>query len=222
MKTLLLIGSAKKPHSTSESLGTYLIERLREHGAETETILLPQSLWSDERRAELVAATDRADVIALAFPLYVDTLPYIVTKTLETIADHRRANASSKRQRFVAIVNCGFPEAQHCATAIEICEQFARETGLEWLGGLALGGGEAINGQPLRNLGGMMRHATTALDLTADAIAQDQPVPQRAIDLMGKPFIPKWLYVLIGEQGWKQRAKKFGVEKRLREKPYVS
>ena len=156
----------------------------------------------------------------LALPLYVDTLPFIVTKTLELIAEHRRVNASTKRQRLVVIVNCGFPEAQHCATAIKVCEQFARETGIEWLGGLALGGGEAINGQPLRNLGGMMRHAVAALDLTADAIANDQPVPQRAIDLMGKLFIPKWMYVFMGGQGWKQRARKFGAEKKLREKPY--
>jgi hypothetical protein len=219
-RVLLLVGSAKKPHSTSESLGTYLIERFRERGAEIETLLLPGSLWVDDRRAELIAATERADIIALAFPLYIDTLPFIVTRTLEIIADHRRAYGAPKRQRLVAIVNCGFPEAQHCAVAIKVCEQFARETGMEWLGGLALGGGEAINGQPLHELGGMMHHAVTALDLSADAIANDQPVPQHAMDLMGKLFIPKWLYVLMGGRGWKQRAKKFGAEKKLHAKPY--
>lgn len=221
MKTLLLIGSAKKPHSNSESLGTYLLEKLRERGAETETLFLHESIWVNDRRAALVAAAERADVIALAFPLYVDTLPFIVTRTLELLAEHRRAKTSTNRLRLVVIVNCGFPESEHCATAIRVCEQFARETGMEWLGGLALGGGEAIGGQSLRNLGGMMYHAVAALDLTADAIANDQPVPQRAIDLMGKLFIPKWMYVLMGGRGWKQRAKKFGVEKKLREKPYV-
>jgi hypothetical protein len=220
-RVLLLLGSAKKPRSNSESLGAYLIEQLNARGFESETILLHQALWTDEARAALFAAVDRADLVALAFPLYVDTLPYLVTKTLELIAA-QRANGATKRQRLVALVNCGFPEARHCDTAIAICRQFARETNFDWVGGLALGGGEVLNGRPLRELGGMTRHVVRALDLTADALAKDEPIPQPAIDLMAKPLVPNWMYTLIGGYGWKQRAKKFGAEKNLRARPYYN
>lgn len=221
-RILLLVGSAKRPRSTSESLGAHLIEQLRARGLETETMLLHQSLWTDERRNALCAATDRADIVALAFPLYVDTLPYLVTKTLEMIAEHRRANESPKRQRWMSIVNCGFPEAKHCDTAIAICRRFARETNFEWAGGLALGAGESIGGHALRERGArsVVRNVIASLDLTATALAEDKPIPQQAVALMAKPLIPKWLYLLFGGYGWKQRAKKYGVERKLRARPY--
>ena len=57
-------------------------------------------------------------------------------------------------QLFTAIANCGFPEALHNTTALAICEVFARQAGFEWAGSLSLGGGEAVNGQPLVQAGG--------------------------------------------------------------------
>jgi putative NADPH-quinone reductase len=152
---LLLVGSAKRPRSTSESLGTYLGERLGERRFEAETLLLHRALKSDASAdkkhpcEELLAAADRADVLVIAFPLYVDSLPYLVIQAMEHIARHRKdahrqARGKGKSQRLVAIVNCGFPEARQNDTALAICRQFAREAGFEWAGGLALGGGEAI------------------------------------------------------------------------------
>jgi hypothetical protein len=220
-RVLLLIGSARKPHSSSESLGTYLLDCLRARGMETEKLLLHESLWTDEPRRALLDTVDRADILALAFPLYVDTLPFIVTRALELIAEHRHQNGKPKQQRLLCIVNCGFPESQHCNTAVAVCRQFARETDFAWVGGLGLGGGGAINGRPLEQLGGMIRHAIKALNLTADALVANQPIPQEAIALMAKSFIPTWLYVLIAGSSWKKVAKPFGVEKRLRERPYM-
>ena len=43
-RVLLLVGSAKQPHSTSESLGTYLIEKLKGNGFETETLFIHKSI----------------------------------------------------------------------------------------------------------------------------------------------------------------------------------
>ncbi len=217
---LLLVGSAKRPRSTSESLGTYLGERLGERGFETETLLLHRALKSDESRAELLAATDRADVLVIAFPLYVDSLPYLVIRAMEIVAQHRQARGEGKKQRLVAIVNCGFPEAHQNDTALAICRQFAREAGFEWAGGLALGGGEAINGKSLSQVKGMARNVTKSLDLTADALTEGQPVPQEAAEAMATPITPAWAYALLGGMGWKRRAKKHGTQKKLRDRPY--
>jgi hypothetical protein len=219
-QALLLVGSAKRPRSTSQSLGTYLLERLQEREWETETILLHRALCSEERQGELLAAVDRADLILFAFPLYVDTLPALATRALELVAAHRRDVDPPLDQRLVAIANCGFPEAQHNDTALAICQRFATETGFEWAGGLSLGGGQAINGRPLPDMGGMVRHVTQALDLTAEALAAGRPVPEEAVGLMARQFIPAWLYILMGGIGWRQQARQYGVQRQLKARPF--
>lgn len=40
------------------------------------------------------------------------------------------------------------------ALALAICEIFALPTGFDWVGGLALGGGQGIDGIPLEQAGG--------------------------------------------------------------------
>lgn len=221
---LLLVGSAKGPRSTSQSLGTYLCQRLRERRFATETLLVHQSLESDEHYEALLAATDRADILVIAFPLYADSVPYVVVRAMELVAEHRnharrQAGGDLKKQRLIAIVNSGFPEARQNDTALAICRQFAWEAGFEWAGGLALGGGPAINGQPLSKAGGVARNAILALDLTAAALGEDKPVPQWAKETMAKPFAPVWVYVLMGGIGTRWQARKRGI-RNLHARPY--
>jgi hypothetical protein len=126
-----------------------------------------------------------------------------------------------RRQELLAIVNSGFPEAHQSETALAICRRFAKETGFAWAGGLALGGGEAIGGQPVDEAGGRARHLKRALDLSAAAIVEGKAVPERAMALMARPFIPRWLYTFIGDMGWRRKAKREGCKTRLDGKPYV-
>ncbi len=220
MKVLLLVGSPRGANSTSESLGTYLLERLAEKGLQTEKVRIYPALKTDDGIAGLLSATDHADIIVLAFPVYVDSLPAPVIKTLEFVAKHRKANPPPARQLFLAITNCGFPETSHCETAVAICRRFAREAEFDWAGGLALGGGGALNGQALKQAGGMARNVIKSLDLAAGEIAQGGPVSQQALDLMARPVIPAWLYRFFGNWGWKEQAKKLNTQNRLKEQPY--
>lgn len=219
-QALLLVGSAKRPHSTSESLGSYLLKGLKKHGFETESMFVHRALKSDENKKRLLEAINRADLVIIAFPLYVDSLPYLLIRALELIAEHRRRKNREKIQRLMVIVNCGFPEAQHNNTALAICRQFARETGFEWAGGLSLGGGEAIHGQALSEVEGMARNVIKSLDLSVTALAEGKSVPLEAIEIMAKPLIPGWMYAFIGGLGWKNQAKKLGTKKKLRDQPY--
>lgn len=219
-KALLLIGSAKMPHSNSESLGMYLLERLKERGFEVEPLFIHRSLKSDNGISSLIEAVDRADLIILASPLYIDSLPYLVTRALELIGEDRRKKERVRAQRFTCIINCGFPEAQHTDPALAICRKFTAETGFTWAGGIGLGGGESLNAKHLKELGGMVRNIVKSLDLAADAMSQGKDIPQEAVKLMTKPIIPRWLYVFFGGMGWKKRAKKHGARKKLYERPY--
>jgi multimeric flavodoxin WrbA len=221
-RALLLVGSPRTRKSTSASLGGYLTEQLAARGVECETLQLYTAFSSRERARAALAAVEAADLLVLAFPLYVDALPAPVVAALETIVAHRGAGAAGPGS-LVAIANCGFPEAAHNATALAICAEFARQAGLHWLGGLALGGGEGlVHGAPLSELGGQGAAIRQSLALAAAQLAEGRPVPQTARDLLARGGIPSWLYRLMGGYGWRQQASRYGMQHNLRRQPYLS
>lgn len=220
---LFLVGSAKPAgESTSEALAIHLAQRLEQHSVTTATMHVARALRTEARTQDLLNAIDRADLFVLAFPLYVDTLPFLPTAALERIAAHRQAQPSPAPASFLAIANCGFPEAHHNATALAICQQFADAAGFAWAGGLALGAGGALNGRPLAQAGGMARHVVRALDLTAAALAAGQPAPQEAIALLARPLMPLRVYTIMGDLGWRIQAQRNGALTRLRARPFAA
>ncbi len=219
-RAVLLVGSPRTRKSTSASLGGYLFEQLNARGVETQTIQIYTSLNSTERMKSMLDAIYSADLVALAFPLYVDSLPAPVTAALERIAEYRKSNQASVR--FAAIANCGFPEAVHNEPALAICTEFARQSGFPWLGGLALGAGQGIvHGAPLNELDGRAIPLKQSLELAAEALAAGRPIPQSARDLLAKPVIPHWMYTFMGRFGWEQQAKQYGVKRTIKRKPYL-
>jgi hypothetical protein len=217
---LLLVGSAKQNRSTSEVLGTYIVDKLAERGFESETLFAHKILKSDEAKRKLLLSVSEADLMILAFPLYVDCLPYPVISVLELIAKNRQVGAGSKKQSLLCVVNCGFPEARQNDSAVAICGQFAREAGFEWLGGLALGAGEVISGRSLSEVKGQARNVIRSLDLAIEALADGKPVPEKAVDLIARPLVPRWLYLLLGGSRWKRESKQHGVREQLSARPY--
>ncbi len=215
----LLVGSPRTKKSTSASLGGYLMEQLNARGVGTEIIQVYTSFNSAERTRLTLEKLDQADLIVLAFPLYVDSLPAPVIAALEKIVAHR---ASVKvAQSFAAIANCGFPEARHNDTALAICERFANETGMAWLGSLALGGGEGfVHGVPLNEMDGRAMPLKKSLELAAASLALGFSIPQEARDILARPIIPNWLYKMFGGFGWKQAAKQYGTVKSVHAQPY--
>jgi hypothetical protein len=189
---------------------------LKSHGVETEVIQIYTSINSRQKTQAMIDAVNNADLTVLAFPLYVDSLPAPVIAALEKISSSR----TSSRSKFAAIANCGFPEAHHNDTALAICAEFARQSGFEWMGSLALGGGEGlVHGTPLHEMDGRTTPIKKSLELAAEALANGQPIPQSARDLLARPIIPNWMYKLFGVFGWKQSARQYGV-KDLTIRPY--
>ena len=217
-RALLLVGSPRSRNSTSNSLGGYLYEQLAARGVEIETIYLHTVVRSPARMRELLDAVEAADLVTLAFPLYVDSLPAPAIEALERIAADRRERAH-RAQLFTAIANCGFPEASQTATALAICRTFAQQAGFEWAGSLALGGGEAVSGAPLT--GGKTARIRKSLEIAAEALAQGWVIPDAARDLMARPLIPHWAYRMMGTFGWKRMAAHHGVRRSQKDRPYA-
>jgi multimeric flavodoxin WrbA len=220
-KALLVLGSPRGQKSASYSLGGYLLDSLANKGMATDEIWLFELVNKPEGDDELFQRVISSDIIILACPLYIDSLPAIVTKALTMLNGKYKTTPVLSGKRMMAIINCGFPETSQNDVAVEICRNFARSVGMNWLGALAMGMGGAIGGKPLKEAGGAARNAVKALDISAQALAENKPLPDSAIALMGKNPIPGWLYTFIGDHDWKRTAKKYGVRKLLKAKPYA-
>jgi NAD(P)H-dependent FMN reductase len=230
-RALLIVGSPKTNEpSTSNAIGGYLVDRLQARGWETESLTLRASLNRPEGEAGLLSQVDRASLVLLVFPLYVDALPHLVTKALAVMAAHRRARGNAFPQRLAAIVNSGFPETRQNAVAMAICREFAAQSGITWAGGLALGGGGVIGGRPLtgpKRSGPMVRTVVAALDLTATALAAGLPVPAEAMRMMAKSPLPfaiwRRFYMWMGGKGFAKQAAANGVSKdQVLAQPYAA
>jgi multimeric flavodoxin WrbA len=233
-RALLMVGSPKvKTPSTSNVLGRYILDQLKQRGWEIESLTLRGNLLRGEGQNEFLRSIERADLLIFAFPLYIDSLPFLMMKALEVIASHYSSQPQIRPKRLFAISNNGFPEAHHNAIALAICQRFAIDTGMIWAGGLAMGAGEALlSGLPLtgvqRSGRPPVQHIIQALDLASTALAEGKPIPSEANRLMAKtpiPFIPfnvwRWIFIKMARRHWDQQAAANQVSPRdILAKPY--
>jgi len=219
---LLLNGSPKPDGGTSLSLGGYLLERLEEKGLSTQKIRINSCLVTSETTHKLLEPVKTVDLIILAFPLYVDNLPAQTIRALQLIARQRAMEQNPNKTQFVSIANCGFAEAGNNRVAQMICQRFTKETDMEWMGGLSLGMGEMIGGGRLQQKGGIVRHVIQALDLCAERLAQGLVIPQEAVELMARPFMPAWFYRMLGNRLWMQRYHRESRGDKINAKPYLA
>ncbi|MCI5130008.1 MAG: flavodoxin family protein [Candidatus Electrothrix sp. EH2] len=236
---LLLVGSPKlKKPSTSEVLGFSLLKKLEKRGWKTESLTLSESiLKGKEGQKVLFSAVKKAGIILLAFPLYIDTLPFLVIKTLELITRKKKEVMQPYCEKYLlAIINNGFPEAYQNAPALSVCQNFALESGMIWAGGLAMGAGEALlSGQPITGFKGYksifrppLYHVNQALNLTATSLSYGHPVPGKAVQLMMQKPIPfmsfnfwRYIYMQLVKRIVEREVKENGFNKRaLYDKPY--
>jgi putative NADPH-quinone reductase len=226
-KALLLIGSPKGKNSTSFAIGGTILRKLEAAGMETEELTVATALQSAESRLRMFKAVDAADLVIVAFPLYVDQLPSPLIQALELIAERGKKTSGvspsdgSRVRKIAAVVQCGFPETHQNQPAVDIVRRFAKEAGFQWAGALAMGMGGAVAGRPLEKAGGMVRNVVKAIDLAAASLAAGGDIPEEAAALMGRPIIAKWIYLLIANFGMKSRARKHGVRKRVYDRPYA-
>ncbi len=231
---LLIVGSPKIKHqSTSSILGQYLIEIMKSNSWKTEVLTLKGNLTREKGQVELCSAVDRSDLIILAFPLYIDSLPYLVTKAFETIARHKKTLQLKKPQHIFTLINNGFPEFRQNVLALAMCRCFADQCGISWAGALAFGAGEALGRgedftKPKRS-GPPVKHIIKALDMAGADLAKGGAVSINAQSLISKtpiPLVPfgiwRWIYNKLGCKIWKQQALENGVrEDKMYAKPYA-
>ena len=219
MNALILIGSPKGRNSSSFLLGSRLGEGLRRNGVTVREEFVHPGMRTGEGTARLLDAIDGADLLVLAFPLYIDSLPAPLTRLIELVAARRAASSTGGSPRLAAVVQCGFPEAHQCDTAVGICRLFAARTGMRWAGALAMGMGGQL-GRGFRKLPGGGRKLVEAIERSAESLARGGNVPGEATAAFARPLVPRWLYNLFGNLGWRVQMRQNRTRTPIAHRPY--
>jgi multimeric flavodoxin WrbA len=217
---LLLIGSPKPNGGTSKIIADHLASRLQDIPVDVEIRHVHQAIDSG-KEDELLEAMDRAETVVLLAPLYVDSLPSGVVRLFELFLERKGPNGG-KGKPLYAIINSGSPESIQSTVALEICVLFARDTGFAWSGGGAVGGGSVLEGRSLEESGGKAKNLRAGLALLAVSISLGGGLSKQARDLIGRPLLPKFLYVYYGNKMWRKTAEGNGVGDRLYDKPLAN
>lgn len=217
----LLVGSARpRGESSSESLGRVLLAGLETAGVATRVVHAVRFLKDGAVARSALDEVVGSELLVVSSPLYVDTLPYLVTRALEAAAA-RLAQAPAAVRAVAGILNCGFPEAAHNRTGVRVLRAFTRQAGLTWAGALAMGAGEALHGRPVAEAGALVRNQARALRLAGARLALGEAVPAEASALMALPLVPTFLFRWLGHAGWALQARAHGVGLRqLKARPY--
>ena len=160
-------------------------------------------------------AMAESDVLLIASSLFVDALPASLMAFLERYARYRASlspAARAKRQRVFAVVNCGFYEGKQNACALKILSHYCAFAGLAWSGGVGIGTGEmigAVKGVPQK--ASIRKPVISKIRDVADAIAHG-PDGSLASDGFAQHGLPRFLYKVMGEAGWRAQAKKNGLK----------
>ena len=207
MNIALINASPKKSESASKILlsdlkGLFLNEQIDEDAIKDFFIHTPN--FTEEEIKDLC----NYSVWVFAFPLYVDGIP---SHLLSCLYKMEQYGINNKNIRVYAIVNCGFFEGRQNVNALAILKNWCDKAGLVWGAGLGFGGGGAltfmqglpVGSGPKGTLGKAFKELTSSI------------LSQSSIENIYTSIgIPRLLYKLSGERGWKKMIKANGGKKK--------
>ena len=190
-KRMLLINRSPRKKGTSYSFSR-TIESLSPDWNYTAEIVHSIDYFDGRKDiGHLKGLIEQSGIIGMVAPLYADTLPYPDIQLLERLA--AECGKELKGKGFFAIGQCGFPDITRIEPLLDSCRFFALETGMNWLGGLAYGGGAMLNGAHLEELGKKGEKIISGFRLALDSIFKGEQIPAEAQKLITIK-IPKLLY----------------------------
>ena len=197
MKICLINGSPKLNNSASGKIIAFLEQRL---GAGHNYI---HCTTANAKPQELVDSISGCNAIIIAFPLYADGIPSRLLRLLISI-ETSLAGAATCPKLYV-IINNGYYEARQNKPALDMMRIFCKKAGFEWGQGVGIGGGGMIHTAATDSW--LTRNMFKALDVLAQNILSGKS----AEDILSDPNIPRFIYILAGNMGWKNMARKNGI-----------
>ena len=150
------------------------------------------------------------DVIVLAFPLFVYSVPSNTLRMLielETIIKQKQ----DKKLIIYTIMNNGFYEGKQNSTAFEIIKNWCECSGVIFGGGIGQGAGEMLgqlknlplNKSPFANLGRTLKAMVEKMELK-------EPFEITYLN----PYFPRFLWRIMAARNWNTLANKNGLKKK--------
>ena len=165
---------------------------------------------------DMLSGILKADALLIVFPLYVDALPAPLLKLL-MLLERESINAGDPLPTVYAVCNCGFYEAGHCRPALEMIENFCGSSGLKWGYGVGIGGGGFLLSRSNNMSKGPTANIFSALQDLGKLIESGGREKQ---NIFVTPKIPRFIYQLGGNIGWRQMAGKSGLKVSLKARPH--
>lgn len=223
MKKILFInGSPRGTKSNSlQILKDIALVLKEENGIQEKPDILTLSRKIPKDPQLVLEKMSNQDILIFSLPLYVDALPGHLTWWLDQFFSYLAKANTVKTIRVYGIVNCGFPEAEQNADALEILKIFCMKTGLNWRFGVGIGMGEPYRGMagiPLKS--GFKKDIYKAYKTIASDILSESNEGHK--HLFVKVRFPGFLYKIMGTLGWKKQIRKNGLKPRdLRARPLL-
>jgi len=204
MKIVMINGSQKRGESNSG----LILERLNDlingkHDVKTYNSGLNQ--FTNEVFEEIISG----DVIVLAFPLFIFSIPSNTLKMLIEL-ENKIKQKQDKKLIIYALINCGFYEGKQNSTAFEIIKNWCERSGVIFGGGIGQGAGEMLgqlkkiplNKSPFANL-------WQALVTMINKMELKEPFGITYLN----PYFPRFLWRIMATRYWNVLASKNGLKK---------
>lgn len=194
-------GSPRKERSGSAYLIGELVKLLDRNVTTKEYYI--GNLMKDKTLLEEVILNDK---ILFASPLYADCFPSTMLDFMAEFELFIKEKCTKKIDMY-CIVNCGFLEGTQNKTAIKIMKNYCNRLNFSWRLGIGIGGGEFMAGSKNMPLNSRIKKPVYNAFLT---LKQDieKTTNSSVDDILVNPKLPRFLYKLAGNMGWKSMAKK--------------
>ena len=200
MKICMINGSPKHKDSAS---GLFLEALERKLGDEIEYNHIAAASADLQ---ELLNSVRGSDAIVIAFPLYIDGLPSHLLRLLCSAEPHIAGTAPGAKLYGIALN--GFYEGRQNQTSLEMLRNFCERAGLCWGQGAGIGASPMVHAIPVGE--GLNKKMGETLDILAGSII----TKQSSDDIFSQTSMPRFLYIMGGNMGWKRQAKENGLIRR--------
>lgn len=203
MKIALINGSPKFKHSASGIILNSIKPKLQGNN-----IIEEYNFRTTEINNDDLEQISKCNVILFTFPLYVDGIPSHLLRCLNQMEKYFSSDKNNDIYVYT-IVNAGFYEGKQAAIAIDMMKNWAVKAKFKWGQGIGIGGGGMMS---------MISNSTESKGTMKDvhialtALAKNISACKTADEIYTSPGIPKMVYKIGGEMGWRQSAKKKGLK----------
>jgi hypothetical protein len=205
MKIALINSSPKAKESASEAVLQMLKPLLHDENEIIE-YNFRESMLNDNDLEQIA----ECNALVFAFPLYVDGIPSHLLNCLYKMEAFFKTKPAGNLTVY-SLVNCGFYEGQQASIALEIMKNWCEKAKLNWGQGIGIGGGgmlKILTGVP--NGQGPKKNLWIALE----SIASNITAAAAADNIYISPNLPRFVYKLGAEAGWRQQIKANGLKRK--------